>query len=189
MANPSSTFIPAPQAPLVDAKGFVTIPWYQYFNQPHFQTFSFSGVLGVSSGGTGLASGNSGGVLAFSSTGALISSPTLNAYAIVLGGGPGNAPSTPIGLGQTNQVLHGNPSGSPSWSQIDLSHDLTGVLSVASGGTGLTGGSTGALPYFNSPSSMTSLAIGSKNYVLTSTGSSPQWAINEPDLATTWCYT
>lgn len=189
MANPSNTFIPAPKTPLVDAKGFVTIPWYQFFNQPHFQDFSFSGVLGVSSGGTGLSSGSSGGVLSFTSPTSIASSPTLSQYAIVFGGGSGHTPFTPLGLGQSNQVLHGNPEGLPAWGQIDLSRDLTGVLPVISGGTGLASGTIGAIFYFNSPTSLSELPIGAKNYVFTSNGTTPQWSINEPDLATTWCYT
>ena len=40
--------------------------------------------------------------------------------------------------GTTNTVLHGNASGTPSWSAIDLSADVTGTLPVAKGGTGAT---------------------------------------------------
>jgi hypothetical protein len=48
----------------------------------------------VAQGGTGLTSGTSGGVLAFTASGTLASSSALAANAIVIGGGAGVAPST-----------------------------------------------------------------------------------------------
>jgi hypothetical protein len=48
----------------------------------------------VADGGTGLSSGTSGGVLAFTASGTLASSGALAANAIVIGGGAGVAPST-----------------------------------------------------------------------------------------------
>lgn len=48
----------------------------------------------VARGGTGLTSGTSGGVLAFTATGTLASSTALASNAIVIGGGAGAAPST-----------------------------------------------------------------------------------------------
>lgn len=53
-----------------------------------------SGTLGVANGGTGLTSGTSGGVLAFTASGTIASSTALAANAIVIGGGAGVAPST-----------------------------------------------------------------------------------------------
>ena len=53
-----------------------------------------SGILDVAKGGTGLASGTSGGVLYYSATGTLASSAALAANAIVIGGGAGVAPAT-----------------------------------------------------------------------------------------------
>jgi hypothetical protein len=50
--------------------------------------------LAVASGGTGLTSGTSGGVLYYSATGTLASSAALTASALVIGGGAGVAPST-----------------------------------------------------------------------------------------------
>ena len=57
-------------------------------------TTHVSGQLGVANGGTGLASGTSGGVLYYSATGTLASSALLAANAIMLGGGTGAAPAT-----------------------------------------------------------------------------------------------
>jgi hypothetical protein len=53
-----------------------------------------TGILPVANGGTGLASGTSGGVLAYTATGTLVSSGALAANALVIGGGAGVAPST-----------------------------------------------------------------------------------------------
>ena len=55
---------------------------------------NLTGTLGVANGGTGLTSGTSGGVLAFTASGTLASSNALAANAIVIGGGAGVAPST-----------------------------------------------------------------------------------------------
>jgi hypothetical protein len=53
-----------------------------------------TGVVAVANGGTGLASGTSGGILAFTATGTIASSGALTASALVIGGGAGVAPST-----------------------------------------------------------------------------------------------
>lgn len=50
--------------------------------------------LAVPSGGTGLSSGTSGGLLYFSATGTLASTAVLVASALMIGGGAGAAPST-----------------------------------------------------------------------------------------------
>ena len=55
---------------------------------------STTGILPVANGGTGLSSGTSGGVLAYTATGTLASSAALAASALVIGGGAGAAPST-----------------------------------------------------------------------------------------------
>ena len=65
------------------------------------QTFSslnlstgVTGTLAVANGGTGITSGTSGGVLAFTASGTIASSGALTANALVIGGGAGAAPST-----------------------------------------------------------------------------------------------
>ena len=57
-------------------------------------THSIAGTVDVANGGTGLSSGTSGGVLAFTATGTIASSAALAASALVIGGGAGVAPST-----------------------------------------------------------------------------------------------
>lgn len=79
---------------------------------------SSEATLAVSRGGTGLGSGTSGGVLGFTAVGTIASSSALTANAMVLGGGAGATPSTPVGLGTTSQVLHGNAGGAPAFGQV-----------------------------------------------------------------------
>jgi len=54
--------------------------------------------------------------------------------------------------------------------------NLTNALGVAYGGTGLTSLTAGSLVYGNGTSAYNTLAIGSANQILTSTGTAPQWS-------------
>lgn len=94
-----------------------------------------SGTAAVSQGGTGLTGGTSGGVPYFSTTSTIASSAALTANAIVLGGGAGGAPASLGSLGTATTVLHGNASGAPTWSAVDLTADVSGILPGANGGT------------------------------------------------------
>ena len=85
-----------------------------------------AGTLAVANGGTGLSSGTSGGVLAYTATGTLASSAALAASALVIGGGAGAAPSTTttgtgvvtalgVNVGSAGAfVVNGGALGSPS---------------------------------------------------------------------------
>ena len=53
---------------------------------------------------------------------------------------------------------------------------LLGTTPVANGGTGLTSLTAGSLVYGNGTSAYNTLAIGSANQILTSTGTAPQWS-------------
>lgn len=121
---------------MVDLRtGMLTLEWFMWFQNPEVQEIIIGSAIGVPSGGTGLTSGTSGGILGFTASTTMASSVELTANEIVLGGGAGATP-IPLGdLGTTNQVLHGNASGSPTWSAVDLSADVTGVLEIESGGT------------------------------------------------------
>ena len=52
---------------------------------------------------------------------------------------------------------------------------LAGTLGASSGGTGLTTYAAGEIIYASGTSTLTGLGIGAANYVLTSTGSAPQY--------------
>lgn len=99
-------------------------------------TTDVSGILPVANGGTGLASGTSGGVLAYTASGTLASSAALTASALVLGGGAGAVPTVLGSLGTTTTVLHGNAAGAPTFGAVSLTADVSGVAPVANGGTG-----------------------------------------------------
>jgi len=57
-------------------------------------------------------------------------------YAVQVGDATGSLDSLPVGT--TNTVLLGNTGANPSWGQVDLTTDVTGILPVPNGGTGLS---------------------------------------------------
>lgn len=127
---------------MVDDQAYVTLEWQEWLQNPQFQTINFSTAIGVPGGGTGLTGGISGGVLAFTSASSIASSGTLTLNALVLGGGLGGVPSTPVGLGTATTVLHGNFGGAPTWGPVSLTSDVTGTIS-------LTAQVSGVLPAAN----------------------------------------
>lgn len=113
----------------------------------------------VAQGGTGLASGTSGGIPYFSGSTTIASSAALTQYALVIGGGAGATPAVVSGLGTTTQVLHGNASAAPAFSAL-VASDLPASSKVRSFGTtfGDTAGSvltSGSVVYFTIPYSCT----------------------------------
>jgi hypothetical protein len=115
---------------------------------------STTGILPVANGGTGLSSGTSGGVLAYTATGTLASSAALAANALVIGGGAGAAPSTTttgtgvvtalgVNVGTAGAfVVNGGALGTPSSGTVT---NLTGTASININGTvGATTPTTGA---------------------------------------------
>ena len=102
---------------------------------------STTGILPVANGGTGLSSGTSGGVLAYTATGTLASSAALAASALVIGGGAGAAPSTTTtGTGVVTAlgvntgtagafVVNGGALGSPSTAGTMPAFTLGGTVS------------------------------------------------------------
>jgi hypothetical protein len=111
--------------------------------------------VAVADGGTGLSSGTSGGVLAFTAAGTIASSGALAANAIVIGGGAGVAPSTTttgtgvvtalgVNTGSAGAVVvNGGALGTPSSGTVT---NLTGTASININGTvgATTPGAAGA---------------------------------------------
>jgi hypothetical protein len=71
-----------------------TFTWPTFNQNTSGTAAGLSSTLAVASGGTGLTSGTSGGVLYYSASGTLASSSALSSNALVIGGGAGVAPST-----------------------------------------------------------------------------------------------
>lgn len=104
------------------------------------------------------ANGTSGGIPYFSSSSTFASSAVLAANQIVLGGGAGTTPATLGSLGTTSTVLHGNASGAPTFGAVVLTTDVSGILPVANGGTGVNSLTSKYLLIGNGTSPVTLLA-------------------------------
>jgi len=130
------------------------------------------GTLGVAAGGTGLTSGTSGGILAFTASGTVASSAALTASAIVIGGGAGAAPTALGSLGTTTTVLHGNAAGSPTFGAVSLTTDVSGTLPVANGGTGAATLTTHGVLLGQGTSAVTALAVPASGTILAGIASS-----------------
>jgi hypothetical protein len=113
----------------------------------------FTSILPVVRGGTGLASGTSGGVLAYTATGTLASSAALAANNVVVGGGAGAAPSSTNLLAISPAVTTGNYIKAIGYADTVTALGNTGTainIDVTSGGVftaTLTGNCTFTLRY------------------------------------------
>lgn len=151
-------------------------------------TDAVTGTVAVANGGTNLASGTSGGVLAFTAPGTLTSSGALTANALVLGGGAGAVPTVLGSLGTTTTVLHGNAAGAPSFAAVDIAADTTGTLTVARGGTNIASYAVGDLIYASGATTLSKLADVTAGSYLRSGGvtTAPVWSTTTlPNAATT----
>ena len=92
--------------------------------------FDTGPVLKVAKGGSGLTSGTSGGVLAYTASGTLASSGVLAQYGVVIGGGAGAVP-TSTAVGTATHVLTSNGSGvAPTFQALPAS-GVTAGKSIA----------------------------------------------------------
>lgn len=98
---------------------------------------NITGILPVANGGTGLASGTSGGVLGYTATGTLASSSLLAANGVVLGGGAAATP-TATAAGTNGQLLVGVTSGAPAFgSTVSAATTFSGGIVFGNGATNI----------------------------------------------------
>jgi hypothetical protein len=97
-------------------------------------TLGWTSQLSVPRGGTGIASGASGGIPYFSTTTSIASSGALNS--LILGNGAGSAPTNYAGTTCTGTFVRSISNlGVATCQQINLTADVTGILPIANGGT------------------------------------------------------
>ena len=132
-----------------------------------------AGTLAVANGGTGITSFGTGVATALgqnvTGSGGLVlaTSATLTSASLVT-----PALGTPVS---------GNfSSGTFTWPTFNqnttgTAANVTGIVLAANGGTGLSSYTAGDMLYYVSGTALTKLAIGANGYVLTSSGSAPQW--------------
>lgn len=87
-----------------------------------------SGIVPVTAGGTGIASGTSGGILGFTGSTTLASSGVLTANQLIIGGGAGATPSTLAAGSQYQSLVMG--AANPGYAAVNLAQSaaVTGVL-------------------------------------------------------------
>jgi hypothetical protein len=107
-ATSAVTFKAAGQSGVSIAVGEKAFVYYNGTDYVKVSSISSAGVLPVASGGTGLSSGTSGGVLAYTASGTLASSGVLAANNVVVGGGAGVVPSSTNLLAISAAVTTGN---------------------------------------------------------------------------------
>jgi len=138
---------------------------------PAFRQIRTGDVVGtqpVATGGTGIVAGTSGGVPYFINGGLMASSLAFAANAVVIGGGAGVAPSTITADTTAGHVLV-STTGSPAFRQL-LTGDTIGTLPVARGGTGITTGNSGGIPFFANTGLMGTSAALTANAVVVGGG-------------------
>jgi hypothetical protein len=152
-------------------------------------TITLAGTLAVANGGTGLTSGTSGGVLAFTASGTLASSSALASNAIVVGGGAGAAPSTiTTGTGVVTAlgvntgtvgafVVDGGALGTPSSGTVT---NLTGTASININGT--VGATTAAAGKFTTLDASGNVGFDGGTFIFNDAGADKDFRI-EGDTA------
>jgi hypothetical protein len=144
-------------------------------------TITLAGTLAVANGGTGQTSYINGELLIGNTTGNTLTKATLTAgTGITVTNGTGSITIDAINNGTVTSVdASGGTTGlSFSGGPITTSGTLTlaGTLITSNGGTGLTSYTAGDIVYYATGTALSQLAIGSSTFILTSTGTAPQWS-------------
>lgn len=148
---------------------------------------SAAGTLAVANGGTGLASGTSGGILGFTASGTIASSGALTVSQLVIGGGAGVMPSVLAAGTQYVPLVMGASAPEYAALALDQTAATSGTLAISKGGTGFgTKGpafdalspmtTSGDIIYGGASGTGTRLAKGTDGQVLTLASGVPAWS-------------
>ena len=132
-------------------------------------------------GGKIFVSGTSGGVPYFSATDTLGTSAALTQFLLVTGGGAGAAPSTPVAIGSSGNVLKSGGAGAnPAFGTVDLSASSnigTSILPLADGGTNAAITAANGQVFYSTATAGALTTSGSTGQCLKfNSGSAPTWA-------------
>jgi len=146
---PTPLTAPVPAGMLIYSTGGSVTDGFYYWTGSVWRKF-VQATVQVNEGGTGLTSGTSGGIPAFTGATVITSSGLLTQNALVIGGGAGATPST-LPMGTPNQVLSVNSGATGythraikqqigTWGRNNLARNQTNLqlLIVAVGGTNMT---------------------------------------------------
>ncbi len=119
-----SQTITFPQGPVVDPQtGYVSLEWFEWFQNPQILSLVIGTALDPASGGTGIISYTIGDIIYASAATTL-------------------AKLHDVATG--NALISGGVGVAPSWGKVGLTTHVSGTLPVANGGTGVTS-STGTI--------------------------------------------
>jgi hypothetical protein len=144
-------------------------------------TITLAGTLAVANGGTGQTSYINGELLIGNTTGNTLTKATLTAgtgITITNGTGSITIDATNNGTVTSVDVSGGTTGLTTSGGPVTSSGTITiaGTLITSNGGTGLNSYTAGDLVYYATGTTFSKLAIGSSTFILTSTGTAPQWS-------------
>ena len=115
-----------------------------------------------------VAAGTAGGVVYFPTATTMASTAALTANQIMLGGGA-SGPSALGSLGSATTLLHGNASGIPIFSAVNLTSDVINILPPGSGGSGAN--NTGSMLWSGA------ITFGGGGFTLTVPSGSPSYVM------------
>lgn len=136
-------------------------------------------VTPTTAGGTGLTSYTAGDTLYYAS-GTALSKLTIGSSGYYMSSS-GTAPqwSAPAALTKTDDtnvtLTLGGSASTALLNAASLTLGWSGQLATGRGGTGLGSYTAGDMLYYASGTALSKLSIGTANYVMTSSGSAPQW--------------
>jgi hypothetical protein len=161
--TPNYTRIPAPRVSLVDSQtGVVSNEWFRFFN--NIYAITYSGTNTITAGTYGSATN--------------VAQVTINDFGITtaLSNVPIAIDATQIVSGVINTArIQGAYTGITGVGTLTLGTWNATPITTTYGGTGLTSYAVGDLSYYAAGTALSKLAIGSSTFILTSSGTAPQW--------------